>query len=74
MARYRIDFTEIKPGGHHDRQSDMVIGTLATVRQYLDRHQVYALDPIVVTEQGPSDGPGRVVPASEWDIIDEDTD
>jgi len=52
----------------------MIVGDLTTVRQYLDLTPVYALDSIVVTEQGPSDGPGRVVPASEWDVIDEDTD
>lgn len=73
MTRYRIKYTEIKPGGHHERQDDMIMGTLATVRDYIDAHQVYAIDPVVIIEQsGKSDGYGREVPASEWDVIEED--
>ena len=69
-ATYRIDYTEIKPGGTHVRQSDVVRGGLEDVRNYLDARRVAGLDPIVITEHTKSDGDGRIVPASEWDAAD----
>lgn len=67
---YRVQYTEIKPGGSHARQDVSVRGTLDDVRAEIDGHHVYGRDPIVVTEHTQSDGRGRIVPASEWDIAD----
>ncbi len=69
MMKYRVQYTEMKPGGTLDRQDDMVHGDLEAVRCYFDRQRIWAADPIVVIEQGASDGPGRIVPASEWDVL-----
>ena len=68
MASYRVQWTEMKPGGHRERQDDLVRGDLEDVRNYFDSHSVYGRDPIVVIEHTESDGRGRVVPASEWDV------
>lgn len=70
MASYRVQYTEIKPGGSHARQDVTVRGTLDDVRAEIDSRRVYALDPIIVTEHTKSDGIGRIVPASEWDAAD----
>jgi hypothetical protein len=68
MTSYRIEYTEHKPGGYLERQCDRVVGDLETVRTYLDNQDVWAADPIVITEYTQSDGRGRIVPASEWDV------
>lgn len=65
---YRVEYTEVKPGGHLDRQNDLVRGTLSDVRDYIDSRRVHGADPIVVAEFTESDSVGRLVPASEWDI------
>lgn len=68
MTSYRVQYTEIKPGGSHASQDESVRGTLQDVRDMIDSKHVYGPDPIVVTEFKSSDSAGRVVPASEWDI------
>lgn len=68
MTSYRVEYTEIKPGGAHDRQCDIVRGSLEDVRTYFDERDIWAADPITVIEHTQSDGNGRTVPASEWDI------
>lgn len=72
MASYRVQYTEVVPGDHHYRQDESVRGTLADVRAYLDTRTVWAADPIIVTEHLQSDSAGRIVPASEWDVMDDD--
>jgi hypothetical protein len=37
MANYRIDYTEVKPGGSHDRQSVIVRGDQGDAVRYLAR-------------------------------------
>lgn len=71
MTSYRVQYTEVKPGGHHARQDVRVVGTLDNVRAEIDGHRVYAQDSIVVTEHTQSDGTGRDVPASEWDVYED---
>lgn len=73
MTSYRVEYTEIKPGGHRTRQCDRIVGTVQDVRDYLNsgRIHVYGLDPIVITEHTKSDGIGRDVPASEWDVYED---
>ncbi len=66
--RYRVQYTEVKPGGSHARQDRGGLRSLDDVRALLDSLRVYGRDPIVVTEYASSDAAGRVVPASEWDI------
>ncbi len=68
MASYVVKYTEMKPGGHLERQCDRVRGDLESVREYFDNTTVFARDPITVIEFTESDGIGRVVPSSEWDI------
>jgi hypothetical protein len=70
MTSYRVEYTEVKPGGHRDRQCDIVRGDLEAVRAYFDDCDIWAADPIVVVEHTQSDGSGRVVPASEWDVCE----
>lgn len=70
-TKYTVQYTEMVPGGELYRQSDIVHGDLEAVRCYFDRQSIWAADPIVVTEHTQSDGLGRVVPASEWDICEE---
>lgn len=65
MTSYRVQYTEIKPGGSHARQDVSVRGTLDDVRAEIDSRRVYGRDPIVVTEFAQSDSAGRDVPASE---------
>lgn len=67
---YRVQYTEVKPGGSHARQDVSVRGTLDDVRAEIDSHRVYGRDPIIVTEFAQSDSAGRDVPASEWDAAD----
>ena len=68
---YRIDWTRMVPGGVHERESSFVRGDLETVRNFLDSQDVWGRgEPIVITEHITSDGFGRVVPASEWDICE----
>lgn len=67
---YRVQYTEIKPGGSRAQQDISVRGTLDDVRAEIDSHRVYGRDPIIVTEHTQSDGIGRNVPASEWDAAD----
>lgn len=69
MTSYRVEYTEMKPGGYRDRQCDIVRGGLEDVRVYFDERDIWAADPIVVVEHTQSDGLGRVVPASEWDVV-----
>jgi hypothetical protein len=71
MNGYRIEWTRFVPGGTHSRESVSIRGTLEDVRIYLDSQSVFGRDPIVVVEHTQSDGNGRVVPAEEWDIIDD---
>ena len=71
MARYRIQYTEVLPGGYHSRQDDLISGDLQSVRDYLDARRIYGRDPIVITEHTQSDGNGRIVPASEWDVCED---
>ena len=68
--QYRIDWTRFVPGGAHSRESSLVYGGLEDVREFLDNQDILAKDPIVVTEHTQPDGPGRVVPASEWDVYE----
>lgn len=68
MASYRVEYTSMKPGGARERECDLVRGTLDDVRDYFDECDIWAADPIVVVEHTESDGNGRIVPASEWDI------
>jgi hypothetical protein len=70
MTSYRVQYTEIKPGGSHAQQDVSVRGTLDDVRTEIDSHRVYGRDPITVTEFTASDSVGRIVPASEWDAAD----
>jgi hypothetical protein len=73
MTRYRIDYTEMTPGRpeNYTKQSTIVHGEdVRCVMDYLDTQLVYGRDPIVVIEQTQSDGPGRIVPASEWDVCE----
>lgn len=70
MTRYRVQYTSVKPGGAREREDDMVHGDLESVRCYFDRQSIWAADPIVVIEQVASDGPGRVVPVTEWDVCE----
>jgi hypothetical protein len=74
MTRYRIQYTEVVPGETHYRQDDIVYpgdrGVLS-ILDYLDKRSVWAADPIVVIEHTQSDGNGRIVPASEWDVCEE---
>lgn len=69
MTQYRIDWTRWVPGGHHTRESSLVCGGLEDVRNFLDAQLVFG-DPIVVTEHTRSDGMGRIVPDSEWDVCE----
>jgi hypothetical protein len=69
-ARYRVQYTEMIPGGARYHQDDLVRGTLADVRDYLDARHIWAADPIVIIEHTQSDSPGRIVPASEWDVCE----
>jgi hypothetical protein len=71
FRRYGVRYTEVKPGGSHARQ-DAVCRSLEEVRALLDSRRVYAGDPIEVVEYLASDSTGRVVPASEWDIVTEE--
>jgi hypothetical protein len=71
MTRYRVEYTEVKPGNYHDLQCDMIDGDLTTVRDYFDARHISAVAPILVIEQTKSDGYGRVVPASEWDVMED---
>lgn len=64
----QVQYTEVKPGGTHVPQNDLVVGGLDDVRAYIDTRRVWAADPITVTEAAESDGIGRAVPASEWDV------
>jgi hypothetical protein len=68
MTSYRVEYTSMKPGGARERECDLVRGTLDDVRTYFDAQDIWAADPIVVVEHAQSDGHGRIVPASEWDI------
>lgn len=67
---YRVQYTEMKPGGSLARQDESVRGTLADVRTYLDGQGVWGSEPIVITEHTASDSTGRIVPASEWDVYE----
>lgn len=69
-SKYRVQYTSVKPGGTREREDDMVYGNLEAVRCYFDEQSIWAADPIVMIEQGMDDGPGRVVPASEWDVCE----
>jgi hypothetical protein len=67
---YRIEWTRFVPGGAHSRECSAIRGDLGSVRDFLDSQMVYGREPIVVVEHTQSDGQGRVVPASEWDICE----
>lgn len=67
---YRIEWTRLVPGGAHERECSAVRGSLEDVRNYLDSQDVLASDPIVVVEHTQSDGMGRIVPQSEWDVCE----
>lgn len=70
---YRIEWTRYVPGGDHSRECSSVRGDMQTVRDYLDAQCVWGRgEPIIITEHTQSDGVGRIVPASEWDIDPED--
>jgi hypothetical protein len=68
MTSYRVEYTSMKPGGARERECDLVRGDLEAVRAYFDAQDIWAADPILVIEHTQSDGAGRVVPASEWDV------
>jgi len=68
MSSYRVQYTEVKPGGSLAQQDESVRGTLEDVRNMLDSKRVHGHSPITVTEYVASDSKGCVVPASEWDI------
>ena len=68
MTSYRVQYTEIKPGGHLTDQDERVVGTLDDVRDLPDYRPVAGHIAPMVTEYTESDGIGRPVPASEWDI------
>lgn len=68
MTSYRVQYTELKPGGHLVDQDERVTGTLEDVRNYLDSRPVAGHIAPAVTEYTESDSVGRFVPASEWDI------
>ena len=70
MTRYRIQYTKMKPGGTLEKQDDLIHGTLEDVRMYIDTSHVHGRSPITITECTKSDGYGRVVPASEWDVYE----
>jgi hypothetical protein len=73
-AKYTIEYTEMIPGGDLYRQCDIVHAGdrgIAAVGDYLDKRDVWGKDPIVVTEHTQSDGIGRIVPASEWDVCED---
>ena len=69
-AKYRVQYTEMIPGGARYKQDDLVMGDLQTVRDYLDTRSIWSYDPITITEHTQSDGIGRIVPASEWDVCE----
>lgn len=70
---YRIDWTRTVPGGNHTRESSLVRGSLVDVRRFLDGQRVWSRGlPIIITEHTMSDGVGRIVPAAEWDVMDDD--
>lgn len=68
MTSYRVEYTEMKPGGARERQCHRVVGDLENVRTYLDSRSIWAADSIEIIEFVESDCRGRVVPASEWDV------
>jgi hypothetical protein len=75
MTRYRVQYTEVVPGGAHYRQDDIVYPGdrgIFSINDYLDQRHIWAADPIVVTEHTQSDGIGRIVPAGEWDICEDE--
>lgn len=73
MTRYRVKYTEVVPGGTHYHQDTIVYPGergILSINDYLDQFNIWAADPIVVIEHTQSDGNGRVVPASEWDVCE----
>lgn len=70
MTSYRVQFTEVKPGGNLCRQDVSVRGSLEDVRIMLDSTPVWGREPITVTEHLTSDSAGRIVPAAEWDVCE----
>ncbi len=68
---YRIEWTQFVPGGDHSRECSAIRGDLESVREFLDSQDILAKDPIVVVEHTESDGTGRIVPTSEWDICED---
>lgn len=65
---YRVDYSEVKPGGTVVQQSDRVSGTLDDVRALLDSRYLTSYDDVTVTESVKSDGIGRVIDRDEWDV------
>lgn len=70
MASYRVQYTEMIPGGSLYRQDESVRGSLEDVRNFIDSKNVWGREPIVITEHLTSDSIGRVVPSSEWDVCE----
>lgn len=61
--RYRVQYTETKPGGTRVRQDTVRDGSLDDVWTYLNQYE--EVGDVTITEFGQSDSPGRVV-YPEW--------
>lgn len=58
MTTYRVEYTQIKPGGHADRQCDLVRGNRSDVVIYLGKVRGLVAGSVAVTEHTKSDGDG----------------
>lgn len=58
MTSYRVEYTEVKPGGYEDRQCDLVVGDRRDVVIYLGKVRQLVPGSVEVTEHTQSDGPG----------------
>lgn len=57
--RYRVQYTETKPGGTRVRQDTAIHGSYPDVWTYLGK--IAEVSDVTITEFGPSDSSGRVV-------------
>jgi hypothetical protein len=58
MNTFRVEYTEVKPGGHEDRQSDLILGERRDVVIYLGKVRGLVPGSVEVTEHTQSDGLG----------------
>lgn len=66
MTRYRVQYTQIKPGGHLDRQDELLTcNTLADVADYISSLATTG-EPTIWEQSGQSDGTPRLVTAAEF--------